>query len=79
MSSNLKALYLLWIDCRSLGFKTQEELIDFITYKAKWWVQSGTIFDPAAVGFIRVNIATQRSNLEKALQQLKEALATYNN
>lgn len=71
--------YLLWIDCRSLGFKTQEELIDFITHKAKWWVHSGTIFDPAAVGFIRVNIATQRSNLEKALQQLKEALAIIHN
>ncbi|MEG0085706.1 MAG: MalY/PatB family protein [Niameybacter sp.] len=68
--------YLLWIDCRNLGFETQEALIDFITHKGKCWVHSGTTFDPTAIGFIRMNIGTPRCNLEKALLQFQKAIAT---
>lgn len=68
-----ESTYLLWVDMRGLSL-SQDELMDFLTYKAKIWVNSGTTYDAHAEGFIRINFATPRSNLERALLSLKEAL-----
>lgn len=66
--------YLLWIDFRSLNL-SESELEAFITDKAKLWLDGGTMFGPEGLGFQRINMACPRSILEKAMEQLKEALS----
>jgi len=67
--------YLAWIDCRALGLD-DEALKRFILDDAKLWLDQGDIFGAPGSGFIRINIATQRSYLEQALQQLEAAVAS---
>lgn len=66
--------YLAWIDCRELGLD-DAQLKRFILDDAKLWLDQGDIFGRPGSGFIRINIATQRAYLEKALQQLESAVA----
>ncbi|MCY6959921.1 MalY/PatB family protein [Clostridium brassicae] len=65
--------YLVWIDCRELGL-TDEELNEFMIKKAKIGLNAGNGFDRDLTGFMRLNAACPRSILEKALDQLKDAV-----
>ena len=64
-----ESTYLAWIDCRSLGMPA-EELERFIEDEAGLWLDCGHMFGEAGTGFIRINLATQRAFLERALDQL---------
>ena len=66
--------YLAWIDCRALGFDSHQ-LERFIEDEAGLWLDCGHIFGPEGEGFIRINIATQRAYLKRALEQLTDAVA----
>lgn len=68
-----QASFLLFVDCRGLGFSSQRELDDLFVQKAKLALNSGTLFGSEGEGFMRLNIATPRTILEKAMNQLKEA------
>lgn len=65
--------YLIWIDFRSLQL-TEDELEKLIVNKAKLWLDAGTMFGPEGSGFQRFNIACPRALLERAMEQLKEAI-----
>ena len=65
--------YLLWLDCRKLNL-SDKELSELINIKAKVWVDDGYVFGAGGSGYIRINIACPRSTLEKALNNIKEAL-----
>ena len=65
--------YLVWIDFSGYGF-TDEELEHLVVDEAKLWLDSGKIFGPATAQFERFNMACPRSTVEKAFQQLKDAL-----
>jgi len=65
--------YVLWLDCKALKL-TQTELDHLITYKAKLWFDSGTIFGDEGKGFQRINIACPRNTLKVALTRLETAL-----
>ena len=65
--------YLLWIDFSGLGLK-DDELEDLIVDKAHLWLDPGAIFGPETAQFERFNIACPRKTLEKAFEQLKEAV-----
>lgn len=65
--------YLIWLDFSELGLD-DKELEDFIVKKAGLWLDSGYIFGPEGKGFQRINIACPRKTLEKALEQLKNAV-----
>lgn len=65
--------YLLWLDCRKLGL-TDGELNDLIVNQAGLWLDAGNIFGEDGRQFERMNIATTRSTLKKAFEQLREAL-----
>ena len=71
--SRLQATYLMWLDFRSLGMN-QKELRRFTAEKAGLDMVDGTAFGPEGEGFMRMNIATPRGNVERALNQLKAAL-----
>lgn len=67
------ATYLIWLDCRDLNM-SNEELWNFMIYKAKLGLNEGWSFGRSLNGFMRLNAACPRSVLEKALCQLKEAV-----
>ena len=68
-----ESTYLAWIDCRGLGL-FGDELKRFVEDEAALWLDLGDMFGADGDGFIRINIATQRAYLEKALDQLVNAL-----
>ena len=67
-----QASFLIWLDCRELGF-TQKELNDFFIEGAHLALNDGEMFGKEGIGFMRLNVATPRSILEKAMSQLGTA------
>lgn len=65
--------YLLWMDCRDLKL-TNEELKDFMVYKAGIALNPGQNFCRSLSGYMRMNVACSRSVLEKAMKQLETAV-----
>lgn len=65
--------YLLWLDFRALKLSSSE-LDDFITKKARLWLDDGPIFGQGGEGFQRMNIACPRSVVEIAMDRLKWAI-----
>lgn len=65
--------YLAWLDCSGLGL-SKEALDRLIIEKAKLWLDSGSIFGGGADQFQRIVLACPRATLEKAMEQLKQAL-----
>ena len=69
----VEGTYLLWLDFRELGL-SQAELDHLITHKANLWLDSGTMFGREGEGYQRINIATPRSNLKLAFENIKKAI-----
>ena len=65
--------YLLWLDCRGLK-KSQDLLVRFFVENAKLGLNDGTTFGNSGEGFMRMNIATQRSKVILAMESLTKAL-----
>lgn len=68
-----EASFLVFLDCRKMGLSV-EALHELFTDKAHLALNDGAMFGKGGEGFMRLNVATPRSVLEKALSQLKEAL-----
>lgn len=68
-----QASFLVWLDCKALGLK-HEELVDLFVNKAHLALNDGEIFGIGGEGHMRLNVGTPRAILEKALEQLKEAV-----
>ncbi|MFW5979286.1 MAG: MalY/PatB family protein [Halanaerobium sp.] len=66
--------YLVWLDCRDLGFESDEQLINFMNQKAKVGLNPGRWFGDAGSMHMRLNIACPRERLEEALERLKKAV-----
>ena len=67
--------FLVWLDCTGLGLP-HDKLIDLFVNKAHLALNDGLMFGKAGEGFMRLNVATPRSVLTHALEQLKAALAS---
>ena len=65
--------YLMWLDMRALGME-QQALERFLVDKAGLGLSSGVFFGEEGRGFMRMNIATPRGNVERALEQLEAAM-----
>lgn len=65
--------YLIWLDCSGLT-DDYRKLREIFEEKAHLWTDDGVIFGRDSALFERINIATQRSVLERAFNQLKEAI-----
>ena len=68
-----EATFLMWLDCRDLNL-TQKELVNLFVNKAKLALNDGTVFGKEGEGFMRLNVSTPLSNIEKALNNLKKAI-----
>ena len=72
-----EATFLLWLDCKALGY-SHAELIDFFVYKAKLGLNDGESFGEAGEGFMRLNVGTSQEVLEVAMQRLLSAYRSMN-
>ena len=64
--------YLIWLDFREYKLKNNE--LRNLIKKAKLWLDDGVIFGKSGEGFERINVATSRSNIDKMLNSLCEAI-----
>ncbi len=71
-----EASFLVWLDCRGLNFN-HEQLVTLFVNEAKLALNDGAMFGPQGGGFMRLNVATPRAILEKALTQLNSAINKY--
>ncbi len=65
--------YLVWLDCRQLGFNVKD-LNDFMIKKARVALDDGYWFGVEGEGFMRINIACPRSFLEEGLKRIERAV-----
>ncbi len=68
--------YLAWLDFRKLGLK-DKALREFLIKEAKLGLSPGISFGKSGSGFMRLNFALVKSELEKALHQLDKALLRF--
>lgn len=68
-----EASYLVFLDNRTLGFATQQELVDFYTNDAGLYLNDGSIFGAPGAGFMRLNAGQPRSILTTAMHRLAAA------
>lgn len=71
---DLQGTYLVWVDISATGLTAQAVTNRLLT-EAKVFVNSGTMYGPAAgQNYIRINIATPRSQMLEGLQRIQQAL-----
>lgn len=69
-----QASFLAFLDCRGMGYETQEELTHFFVHDCKLALNPGEMFGPGGKGFMRVNLGSPRSVIEQAVEQIAKAL-----
>jgi cystathionine beta-lyase len=70
----LEGTYLPWVDVSAMGIPV-ETLCQRLLEEAKVWINPGTMYGPeTGKGYVRFNIATQRSRLIEALERIKACL-----
>lgn len=68
-----QASFLVWLNCRELHL-SHDELVHLFVDEAHLALNDGAMFGPGGEGFMRMNVASARSVLERALEQLKAAV-----
>ena len=71
----LEGTYLPWVDVSAMGVPV-DELCDRLLREAKVWINPGTMYGPeSGKGYVRINIATQRTRLIESLERIKGCLS----
>ena len=68
-----EASFLVFLDCTEMKMK-QSDLIRFFADKAHVCFNSGHMFGPGGMGFMRMNVACPRSIVNQAIDQIAAAL-----
>jgi cystathionine beta-lyase len=66
--------YLMWLDFRELGFASHGDLAEWLVRDAGLGLSNGADFGREGIGFMRLNAATNRATLEKAMVALATAV-----
>lgn len=69
-----EASFLVFLDCRSLGFRSGCEYQDFFAGKCRIGVNPGDLFGPGGLGYMRINIACPRSQVREAARRITAAV-----
>ena len=69
-----EATYMIWLDCKNFEM-TGKELRDFFVRNAGVGMNEGATFGPGGEGFMRMNLATPRQTVIKALEQIEKAVS----
>ena len=68
--SRLEGTYLVWVDHSALGIST-DEFFNRLLNEGHVWVSAGTMYGPqTGEGYVRINIACPRSQMNEALQRI---------
>lgn len=70
-----QASFLVWLDCRGLNL-THEGLVHLFVEEAHLALNDGAMFGKEGEGFMRMNVASPRGTICRALEQLERALAS---
>lgn len=70
-----EATYMIWLDCRKFCM-SGNELQDFFVKKAGVGLNEGSSFGPGGGGYMRMNLATTRQVVEKAMDQIRNAVSS---
>jgi len=70
-----EATFMIWLDCRSFALPGKN-LQKFFVEQAGVGMNEGSTFGPGGEGFMRMNIATSRHNLTRALEQIEKAVSS---
>ncbi|NDW09199.1 MalY/PatB family protein [Dysgonomonas sp. 520] len=68
-----EASFLIWLDCKALNL-SQEDLVSLFVNDAKLALNDGSMFGKEGEGFMRMNIGTPRSVIERAMDNLFKAV-----
>ncbi|QOY60868.1 MalY/PatB family protein [Thermophilibacter immobilis] len=68
-----EACFMTWLDCRELGFETQQELGDFMFKEARVLLNDGASFGDDGKGFMRFNFAAPRHVVREGLERIRTA------
>jgi cystathionine beta-lyase len=68
-----EATYMMWLDCRKLNL-SGKELSTFFINEAGTGMNEGSVFGPGGEGFMRMNVATTKDIVKKALGQIEKAV-----
>ena len=66
----LQGTYLMWVDVSSVT-KDVEDFCDRLRREQHLWLAAGSHYGTGGEGFVRINLATQRDNIIRALQRLR--------
>lgn len=69
--------YLMWLDFRELGHPSHNSLMEWLVREAGLGLGSGADFGREGIGFARLNAATNRATIERAMRQLADACTAY--
>ena len=69
-----ESTYLLWLDCRNLAM-SDLQLREFFVKQCKLGMNPGSVFGDGGSGFMRMNIGTNRAQIESALKSIHKNLA----
>ena len=73
--SRLEGTYLVWVDHSALGIST-DEFFNRLLDEGHVWVSAGTMYGPqTGEGYIRINIACPRSQLNEALRRIASVVS----
>ena len=72
-----EASFLVFLDCRGLGFSSQEEYTRFFSEECRLCLNPGEMFGPGGLGYMRINLGCPRHTVLKALEQIKKAMIHY--
>lgn len=67
------ASFLVWLDCRGLGLN-HDDLVDFFVNKVRVALNDGAMFGEEGDGFMRLNVATPRENINLILSRIDEGV-----
>ena len=71
-----RATYLSWLDVRAVS-EDDRPLQKFLKEDAKLFVSAGSAYGAAGRGFLRINLACPKSQLEEALRRLKDGVQRF--
>lgn len=67
------ASFLVWLDCHGLGLN-HDDLVDFFVNKVRVALNDGAMFGEEGDGFMRLNVATPRENINLILSRIDEGV-----
>lgn len=69
-----QASFLVWLNCRALGL-SHDALADLFVHGAQLALNDGEMFGQGGDGFMRLNVASPRSVILQAMEQLDKAVS----